>query len=265
MVHGLCAPGGENVLTPYYEKNGITIYHGDCREILPRIEYADIVLTDPPYGMAWAGGHHDKSKGIKDGTGKPRVVSDEGTLFGVAATRKQKPAYSEKPKERWGAIVGDDALPVETLELAISKARAATYVFCRWDNLVEMPKPTSVIAWVKDNWTLGDLLHSHGRKWEACLFYPGPEHCFIKRIPDVIEAKKTGNEWHPTQKPTDLLMTIINANVGDLILDPYMGSGSTLVAAKSAGRRAIGIEIEERYCQAAVARLDEHLQATITF
>ena len=133
-------------------------------------------------------------------------------------------------------------------------AKRALYVFCRWDNLIQLPKPKSVLAWVKNNWSMGDLKHEHGRQWEAICFYPQQEHEFIARIPDVIMGKRTGNEEHPTQKPTAVLSTIIQANVGDLILDPYMGSGTTLRAAKDLGRKAVGIEIDERYCEIAANR-----------
>jgi site-specific DNA-methyltransferase (adenine-specific) len=119
---------------PYYEQDGITIYHGDAREILPTLPMADLVVMDPPFGMAFQSNHR--------------------------AVKHRK-------------IEGDKKLPLDLIELAISRATRAAYVFCRWDNLQEMPKPRSVIAWVKNNWSMGDLEHEHGRQWEACCFYPG--------------------------------------------------------------------------------------------
>jgi site-specific DNA-methyltransferase (adenine-specific) len=201
---------------PYYEKNGIVIFHGDCREVLPTLPCVDIVLTDPPYGMSFR---------------------------------------SNFRHEKHDAIHGDDALPVDVIRSLIQKAGRAAYFFCRWDNLALMPPPRSVLAWVKNNWSMGDLFHEHGRQWEACCFYDRPGHEFIKRIPDVIIEPRTGNDLHPTQKPVPLMGAIIGANVGDTVLDPFMGSGSTLVAAKDRGRRAIGIEIDERYCEIAATRL----------
>jgi site-specific DNA-methyltransferase (adenine-specific) len=207
-------------MKPYYSDEAVTIYHGDCREILPTISGADLVITDPPYGMNFRSNY--------------RLI-------------------------RHDKIANDDKLPLDLIELAINKARRAAYIFCRWDNLREMPHPTSVIAWVKNNWSMGDLKHEHGRQWEACCFYPKNDHEFITRIPDVIYAEKTGNELHPTQKPEALINRIIGANVGDLILDPFMGSGTTLRSAKDMGRRAIGIELDERYCEVAAKRMAQEV------
>lgn len=207
-----------NKIIPYYDKQGITIYHGDCRTILPLLCTVDLVITDPPYGMQF---------------------------------------QSNRRVNQYAPIVGDDKIAIDLIEMAIEKSMAAAYVFCRWDNLVKMPPPKSVLAWVKNNWSMGDLKHEHGRQWEACCFYPRAEHKFIKRIPDVLFAKSTNNELHPTQKPVSLIEQLIVANRCESILDPFMGSGTTLLAAKLTGKSAIGIEIEERYCEIAVRRLSQ--------
>ena len=202
--------------TPYYEEPGIVIFNADCREIVPLLPKVDLVLTDPPYGMSFISNHRH-SKHL--------------------------------------AIANDDALPLELIEMAIAHAQRAAYVFCRWNNLPVMPTPKSVLAWVKNNWSMGDLKHEHGRQWEACCFYAKDGHEFIERIPDVLMADRTGNELHPTEKPVALIGKLIACNVADTILDPFMGSGTTLRAAKDLGRKCIGVEIEERYCAIAVERL----------
>ena len=102
---------------------------------------------------------------------------------------------------------------------------------------------------------MGDLKHEHGRQWEGIVFYPMEEHEFETRIPDVIFVNRTGKSLHPTEKPVELLEKIIKANKGDTILDPFMGSGTTLVAAKMLNRNAVGIEISEKYCEIARQRL----------
>lgn len=205
---------------PYYDRDGITIYNADCREILPFIGEFDLCLTDPPYGMEFQSNHRIKKH------------------------------------ER---IHGDDNLPILEILDCINRVNRAAYFFCRWDNIGDMPKPKSVLAWVKNNWSMGDLEHEHGRMWEAICFYANKDHEFIKRIPDVILQARTGNNLHPTQKPVELMGALISANVGERILDPFMGSGTTLVAAKQLGRKAVGIEIEEKYCAIAVQRLAQDI------
>lgn len=102
---------------------------------------------------------------------------------------------------------------------------------------------------------MGDLLHEHGRQWEAICFYPKVEHRFLERIPDVIHADRTGNDLHPTEKPEALLVEIIAANFGETILDPFLGSGTTAVAAKKLGRHFLGFEISPEYCRIAEDRI----------
>ena len=200
---------------PYYSDSNVTIYHGDCRDIMPLIKEVNLLITDPPYGIDYS---------------------------------------DHVPNWRHRKIIGDKELPIDLIKMAMAKATHASYVFCRWDTLHEMPRPKSVIAWIKNNWSKGDLKHSHGRKWEACCFYPHSEHQFLKRIPDVITAKRTGNNLHPTEKPIDAIQPIIESNVGEIIFDPFMGSGTTLVAARNLGRTAIGVELAERYCEVAAER-----------
>ncbi len=142
--------------------------------------------------------------------------------------------------------------------LSIQKAKVAAYVFCRWNNLTMMPTPRSVLVWVKNNWSMGDLEHEHGRQWEACCFYPQKEHQFVTRIPDVLTVNRTDNYFHPTEKPVALMSKLIAANKVKTVLDPFAGSGTTLVAAKKLGCKAIGIEIEESYCQTTVKRLAQN-------
>lgn len=194
------------------------IIQGDCLEVMKTFadKSFDLVLTDPPYGMEFQSGHRFK---------------------------------------KHDKIHGDDAFPLDALQECLRIARKGVYVCCRWDNLAELPKPKSVLAWVKNNWSMGDLEHEHGRQWEAIAFYPKEEDQFLKRIPDVIYAQRTGNIFHPTEKPTELFKQLIAANEGDTILDPFMGSGTTLVAAKYLNRNATGIEISEKYCEVARKRL----------
>jgi len=204
----------------YYTDDNVTIYHGDCREILPSLNNFDLVITDPPYGMNYQSNY-----------------------------RSQK---HEK-------ITNDHKFPVDEIKQIIKKAGFAAYVFCRWDNLPEMPKPKSVLAWIKNNWGMGDLKHEHGRQWEACCFYPKEKHKFTKRTPDVLNFARTDNELHPTQKPVGLIASLIECNECETILDPFAGSGTTGRAAKDLNKKSVLIELNEKYCEIAAKRMAQEV------
>lgn len=196
----------------------IKLIHGDCLEVMKSMKdkSVDLIVTDPPYGMRFQSNHR---------------------------------------KEKYDKIKNDDRFPTEIFQEFFRISRNAVYVFCRWDNISEIPKPKSVLAWVKNNWSMGDLKHEHGRQWESIAYYKMEGHKFNKRIPDVIHASRTGNRLHPTEKPVDLLEKIIACNVGDIVFDPFMGSGSTGVACKNLDRNFIGIELDEAYFKIAQERL----------
>ena len=197
-----------------------TVIQGDCLEVMKTFpdKAFDLVVTDPPYGMEFRSNHRFK---------------------------------------KHDKIAGDDRFPLEAMEECFRLAKRAVYVFCRWDNLKELPPPKSVLVWVKNNWSMGDLQHEHGRQWEAIAFYPQENHKFIKRIPDVIYENRTGNNLHPTEKPVELIRKLLAANEGATVLDPFAGSGTTVLAAQSLGRSGTGIEISEKYCEIARNRLSQ--------
>lgn len=206
---------------PYYDRDGITIYHGDCRVIVPSLPQVDLLLTDPPYGIEYQ-----------------------------SAWRID---WQRKPK-----IQGDDEFPLWLFDL---EPRHGTLVWCRWDILTRLPQPKSFIVWDKGRHSMGDLKHEFGRQWEACAFYPGPQHQFKRRPVDVIrcDCVPPARLVHPCEKPLGAIRPLIAAHPSETLLDPYMGSGATLIAAKLERRRAIGIEIEEKYCEIAAERLRQRV------
>lgn len=193
-----------------------TLYCGDCREILPSISF-DSVVSDPPYGMAF-----------------------------------QSNFRNEQHRE-----IANDQNEELLLWACDLRPNHSSYLFCRWDNIASVPKPKSLITWVKNNWSMGDLEHEHARQTEVALFYPGPNHDFPKGRPtDMIKAPRTGNDHHPTEKPVQLMMAMIEWTRG-IVLDPFMGSGSTIVAASRLGRPSIGIEIDQEYFDIACKRIED--------
>lgn len=194
-----------------------TLYCGDCREIMPQVGDVSAVVTDPPYGMAFRSNHRAEQHAA--------IAND-----------------------------GDERLLQWACEIPTTHSR---YVFCRWDNLRSIPQPRSFIAWVKKNWSMGDLDHEHARQWEGCCFWPGPMHSWPRGRPqDVIVAPRAGNEHHPTEKPVQLMLAVCEWTSGT-IFDPFMGSGTTGIAAARLGREFIGIEIDPTYFEIACRRIEQ--------
>ena len=196
---------------PYYSENGITIYNGDCREILPHLEPVDLMLTDPPYGIG------------------ERM---QGGTWGSAEK------YADF--RRW-----DVAPSAELLAEAIGKGRQAIV----WGaNYFHMLPSRCWLAWDKQNAvrTMADVEFA----WTN-LDRPA------KRFSWPVGVHAHG---HPTEKPLELIKWAIEeSRTTGTILDPFMGSGTTLRAAKDLGRKCIGIEIEEKYCEIAVNRLRQEV------
>lgn len=224
---------------PFYEDGSVTIYHGDCREVLPSLTGGvDMVLTDPPYGVGY-----------------------------VTARRSRTHALV-------APIAGDESLDLlaevgPDLDRLLDTDRHA-YTFASSMKVGEttkaLPWPVkNVLVWDKgEAGSVGDLEAGYGVNWEAVLYsqkgrrvFNGPRPRAILRFP----WSGTRDPVHPTVKPVPLLASLIerSTNPSELILDPFMGSGTTLRAAKDLGRKAIGIELEERYCQIAAERCSQEV------
>lgn len=222
---------------PYYQDDACTIYHGDCRDILPHLEPVDLVLTDPPYRQDFAHGG-----GLMVGS---RLKTHEQIL------------------QKVGSGAGFDI--TEYLPSIIKSGNCAL-IWCSCKQLKEILPFTgdrfNVLTWVKTNpvpLTNNKMLNDV----EFCVCFLGNKFKYpkcdfnLKRTAVVMKNGQENNIDHPTVKPIKLIKQNIEcfSNINDTILDPFMGSGTTLVAAKQLNRKAIGIEIEEKYCEIAVKRL----------
>jgi len=207
---------------------------GDCLELMKEIpdESIDLVVTDPPYAMNF---------------------------------------ISNYRKEKYKAIQNDNSLDwledFVTHLYRIMKNNTAVYCFCSWHNIETFKtafskvfKVKNVIIWEKNNTSMGDLKGSYAPKYEMVIFaHKGRRLLNGFRYADVIRAKRTGNKNHPTEKPLELLELFIenSSNVGDVVLDCFMGSGSTCVASINTGRHYIGYELEPKYFEIANKRIEE--------
>jgi site-specific DNA-methyltransferase (adenine-specific) len=215
---------------PYYEHGGITIYHGDCRDVLPGLSGVRLVMTDPPYGIAFAEylSHTDSEDGYKDFVwpvieGCERLLSDGWVCVFQAA----------KKCREWHEI-----FPREYRLIACPKT------------FVQMFKVTGP-SWATDYallWSIGaPTQKGKGRDW---------------KVSKTSNFGGMGAErGHPCPRPLEQITYLVEilSEEGDTVLDPFMGSGTTLRAAKDLNRRAIGIEIEERYCEIAAKRLSQEV------
>jgi DNA modification methylase len=217
-------------IKPYFEENGIVLYHGDCLEILPELPQVDLCLTDPPYGIALekqslggGGGLAPYAhKTLHKGSTWDRRPSQE--LFDLIRSTSLEQII-------WGGNYFASSLPDSMRWLIWDKVNGGTdFADCElaWTSYA---KAARMFKW---RWS-GMLQENMARKEERV---------------------------HPTQKPVALLEWCLSlVPDAQTILDPFCGSGTTLVAAKNLGRKAIGIELEEKYCEIAVNRLRQGVLA----
>ena len=214
--------GGWGGLRPYYNAGGITIFCGDNRRILPLLDDADLLCTDPPYGI----GEGYKPNGKKKPDGR-------------WAGRKQREYYGET----WD----DEPAPEWMMQLCRAKTRNQIV----WGgNYYPLPPSSCWLVWDKLN---GDNSYA-----DCELAWTNLEKAVRRIVHQWHGMIRKGNEerYHPTQKPLDVMAWCLR-QVPDAktVLDPWMGSGTTLVAAKLLGLRAVGIEANEAHCKTAVDRL----------
>lgn len=219
-------------MKPYYADELVVLYHGDCREILPSLEPVDLVLTDVPYGVSYISNNN-----IGRGT---RPITNDGARLSVALTRQVVPLLRTNHIlwfTRW------DVWPDVWYELGA------------WYPLRGM------LIWDKGDPGMGDLTH-WGPSYEM-IASAGSGAIVGGRDQSVLRYNKppSADRFHPTEKPAALLRYLIGKLDAKTVLDPFAGSGSTLVAAKFLGRRSVGIEIEERYCEIAAKRLSQGVLA----
>lgn len=221
----------------YYERGNVRLYHGDSRHILARapLPKFDVLLSDPPFGMDW----QPKAKGM-------RAIAND------------------KPHE---------ALPLLVDVLAAAKPHLATdahvYLFCHWASWPGFYAasgaacvPKNALVWWKQRGGMGDTTCSYAPDYEVILFgmrgrrpLVGGRHGAVLKDFPIVDPR---DRVHPTEKPTKLLKWLLakSCPIGGSVLEPFSGSGATLVAAAELELGAVGMELDERYCEATARRLD---------
>jgi site-specific DNA-methyltransferase (adenine-specific) len=215
---------------PYYEQDGITIYHGDCLAVTPHLGGADVVITDPPYGISDAP--------LKGNRGQTNTWH---------------------PTSEW-----DKAIDPAWCE-AVCVAAPVVAWFGQWRKRDEVASAMrwplrAEIVWAK-NTHVGHAAPVAPRDERIWLFSERgiKGRRFETSVWDEPIIPTWTKKWHKNEKPLALMLRLVAflTDPGETILDPFMGSGTTLRAAKDAGRRAIGIDKDESHCEAAAQRLSQ--------
>ena len=230
----------------YYQDEWVTIYHGDCREILPNLEKVNLVLTDPPYS---SGARTDSQRQVRGGM--LRSLED-GDWF------------SHDTMTTWGFSWFLRSV-LTGIKTKITDG-AHIYIFTDWrmtPNVYGMLEATGYrvnhcLVWAKTHFGMGSYWRNqHENVVFASNGQPAP--MLNRGMGSVLTftSVSPNKRNHATEKPTELIAAIIKAVPGELILDPFLGSGTTAYCAKKLNRHCIGIEIEEKYCEIAAKRCSQ--------
>lgn len=205
-------------MKPYYQDDLVTLYHGDCRELLPTLDVGGmVVVTDPPYGMGYQ--HGLRKGGVAYGNDGVTIVGDDEPF-------DPRPILVlDLPTVMFGANHYADRLP----------AARGWLVWDKRDGDGPTDQSDAELAWTN----VLSVVRVYSARWRGAM----------RQGREQREGRV-----HINQKPVALMAWVIRQMPEGVVLDPFAGSGSTLVAAKEAGRRAIGIEIDERHCANAAAR-----------
>ena len=210
----------------YYQDEYVTLYHGDCLKEHREWLDADVLVTDPPYGMDYTG--------FGGRRGEPRREREAHAIAGDA-----DPAARDKALASWGS--------------------RPAIIFGRWS----VPRPSAtrqVLIWDKsDNGPgMGALDLPWGPSFEEAYVigrgFTGKRESSVLRVRGFTSGA-SARPNHPTPKPIALMEQLVEKCPPGVIADPFAGSGSTLVAARNLGRQAVGVELEEKYCEIIASRL----------
>ena len=209
-----------------------TIYNCDFREMLENIEPVNLIIADAPYGCHYKT-HHRK----------------------VSETPEQL-AFDDKPHVEFIPPLVNAVKPDSAIYLCTRFAE-----FSLWEHALKDAGATvkTTIVWDKGNWTAGDLRADFGNQVELLLFaHVGYPKLRQGRPSNLWSIPRERHSWHPTPKPVELFRRCIvnSSDAGDLVLDPFLGSGTTAIACILTGRRFVGAEIDSRYFDLACARIE---------
>lgn len=222
-------------MNPYYDANGITIYHGNCLDILPTLPADAIVISDPPYNVGY---HYESYKDALSPAEYQQLLSQ------VFRTPSVMLHY---PEAIFSFAIQEYEMPTRCVA---------------WTYHANTPHQWRLIAWFgcSPDFTLVKQPYRNptDRRIRA-LIEGGSQGASLYDWWRIEQVKNVAKKYdHPCLIPLEIMDNIVGITPAELIIDPFVGSGTTLVAAKKMKRKAIGIEIEERYCEMAAKRLAQN-------
>jgi len=213
----------------------MNLINGDCLEVMKNLpdESVDLILTDPPYGMEFKSSHR---------------------------------------KIKYDKIKNDNNLDwlddFSKLCFDKTKNNTAHYIFCSFHNIDKFKQAfeknftiKNILVWEKNNTSMGDLSADFAPKVEFIIFLQkGRKLINGDRSPNIFKFARTQNKYHPTEKPIMLMEHLIKkfSNENDVVLDPFMGSGTTAIASRNLNRKFIGIELDKKYFDTVNQRLEDY-------
>lgn len=237
-------------MKPYFEDGNVTIYHGDCLDVMPSLEGSvQAVIMDPPY-----------ASGARTEVSKPA----SGQM--LRGQRFAKPIENDQMTTAGFVWLMREAAQM-FMPLLVDGGGVLSFIDWRsWPNLLGALESVNLrvndmVVWDKKAIGMG---HAFRKQHELILFASkGVATVYDKSIGTVISVLRQLNDDHPSPKPVGLIERLLRVTTepGQTVLDPFMGCGPTLIAAKAMGRRAIGIELDERYCEVAARRLNQEVLA----
>ena len=215
-------------MIPYYQDDAVQIFHGDCRDLIDGLSF-DVIVTDPPYGIGWK----RSANPARLSHAHAGIANDETT-----AARDELLAAVDVPALVFGSFYAP--APGGVRQVLVWHKGDTQGVVGSTTGFRRDAEPIYLVgAWPVRNVEWSSVLRSSRGSWND-------------------ELAATG---HPHTKPIDLMRSLVDRCPPGVVLDPFMGSGTTLRAAKDCGRRAIGIELSERYCEIAAKRMAQEVLA----
>jgi site-specific DNA-methyltransferase (adenine-specific) len=235
-------------MTPYYADESVTLYLGDCVEVMDGLgeQSVDVVLTDPPYS---SGGRRENSRSLR--RSMTRTVEDDDWIRGDAMSTAGFTYLLRMCGLQWRRVLKPGGHALAFIDWRMAPALGAALETA---DLRQHP----TLVWDKQRFGMGAVFRNQ-HEWIVHFTVGNPAIPQRRDVGNVLGFLPVRDGDHPTEKPAPLLRTLLSVvcPAGGKVLDPFAGSGSTLLAARSLDLRSVGVEADERFAEVIAARLSQ--------